>query len=56
MIGHEFTHGFDSMGRLFDGEGRLNNWWTEGDQNKFQELSQCMVKQVRVPFHVVKLC
>ncbi len=31
MIGHEMTHGFDEMGRKYDKNGTLNNWWTRAD-------------------------
>ncbi len=31
VIGHEITHGYDDQGRKFDGDGNLNDWWTESD-------------------------
>ncbi len=43
VIGHEMTHGFDDMGRQFDKEGNFNNWWAEGDAEKFNERAQVMV-------------
>jgi endothelin-converting enzyme/putative endopeptidase len=44
-IGHELTHGFDDEGRQFDKDGNLKNWWTKDDEQKFNDRSQCMVKQ-----------
>ena len=37
IIGHEMTHGFDDMGRLYDKDGNLNDWWAPEDAAKFQE-------------------
>lgn len=35
VIGHEITHGFDDDGRKFSGDGKLENWWTEADLERF---------------------
>jgi putative endopeptidase len=35
VIGHEITHGFDDQGRHYDGDGKLQDWWTEEDAKKF---------------------
>ncbi len=45
VIGHELTHGFDDQGRLYDGAGNLNNWWTDEDGKKFEKASSKLVAQ-----------
>lgn len=45
VIGHEITHGFDDKGALFDGKGNLNNWWAPEDLKRFEQATQCIVKQ-----------
>ena len=44
-IGHELTHGFDDEGRQFDKDGNLRNWWSQEDEEKFNQRAACMVKQ-----------
>ena len=44
-IGHELTHGFDDEGRQFDKDGNLRDWWTQADEQKFNDRAACMVKQ-----------
>ena len=44
-IGHEISHAFDDKGSQFDGDGNLNNWWTEEDRRNFDERTQKLVKQ-----------
>ncbi|KAI8889922.1 zincin [Backusella circina FSU 941] len=45
IIGHEFSHGFDSMGRLYDGNGNLVDWWTNTTTAEFVNRSQCFIDQ-----------
>ena len=44
-IGHETTHGFDDEGRLYDGAGRLTDWWTEADAKRFAAEAAKLGKQ-----------
>jgi len=37
IIGHEFTHAFDTLGSQYDKDGNLQNWWTDEDRAAFQE-------------------
>ncbi|TMQ17153.1 MAG: M13 family metallopeptidase [Deltaproteobacteria bacterium] len=45
VIGHEISHGFDDQGAQFDAQGRLDNWWTQDDLDKFHARGQCVVDQ-----------
>jgi putative endopeptidase len=45
VIGHEITHGFDSMGRLFDAKGALRDWWSPADGEAFVARSRNLVEQ-----------
>ena len=35
VIGHEMTHSFDDEGRHYDEHGRLIDWWTKADAERF---------------------
>ncbi len=45
VIGHEFTHGFDSLGRLYDAKGSVRDWWTAADARHFEKETQKLVRQ-----------
>lgn len=45
IIAHEMTHGFDDMGRQFDKDGKLVNWWKPETKKKFDEKKQCIIDQ-----------
>lgn len=45
VIGHEISHAFDDQGSRYDGEGNLNNWWTDADRKSFEELTQRLIAQ-----------
>ena len=44
-IGHEMTHGFDNMGRQFDKDGNLRDWWTKDDSKAFDAHSAMLIDQ-----------
>ena len=45
IIGHEFTHGFDNLGRRFDLNGQETNWWTNATLTEFNHKTACFIKQ-----------
>jgi putative endopeptidase len=45
VIGHEISHAFDDQGSRYDGDGNLNNWWTEQDSAAFKQLADQLVAQ-----------
>ncbi len=46
VIGHEITHHFDDQGRKYDPDGKLSDWWTPADVERFTKLSDVLVRQV----------
>jgi putative endopeptidase len=36
VIGHEISHSFDDQGRKIDAEGRIRDWWTPADAERFK--------------------
>jgi len=45
VIGHEIGHGFDDQGSKYDGDGRLEDWWTAEDRNEFEKRTKTLVDQ-----------
>ncbi|KAF9532319.1 hypothetical protein CPB83DRAFT_847643 [Crepidotus variabilis] len=45
VASHELTHAFDSAGRLYNQDGKLEQWWTNSTSEGFQRKQDCIVKQ-----------
>ena len=45
VIGHEIGHGFDDQGSRYDGDGNLNNWWTDFDRSEFEKRADQIISQ-----------
>ena len=45
VIGHEMSHHFDDQGAKYDAHGRLTQWWTDADVQRFNALSKRLVDQ-----------
>ena len=45
VIGHEITHGFDSLGRQYDPQGNLRDWWTPQANAEFKRRTDVLIKQ-----------
>ena len=45
VIGHEIGHGFDDQGAKYDGDGNLENWWTDSDRAEFGKRTAQLIAQ-----------
>jgi putative endopeptidase len=45
VIGHELSHHFDDQGRKYDKTGRLTDWWTPQDVERFTAMTGKLVAQ-----------
>lgn len=45
VIGHEIGHGFDDQGSKYDGDGRLEDWWTSEDRSEFEKRTKALIDQ-----------
>ena len=44
-IGHELIHGFDNVGRQYDAQGNLRDWWAPEDAQAFNQRAALVVRQ-----------
>ena len=45
VIGHEIGHGFDDQGSKYDGDGHLQDWWTDADRAAFEAHTKSLIDQ-----------
>lgn len=45
VIGHEIGHGFDDQGSRYNGDGQLQNWWTDADRAAFEARTGALIAQ-----------
>ncbi|CAD5223636.1 unnamed protein product [Bursaphelenchus okinawaensis] len=45
IIGHELTHGFDSNGVKYDGEGEMNPWMDNESTLNFNKMANCVINE-----------
>ncbi|BDH55303.1 M13 family metallopeptidase [Tsukamurella sp. PLM1] len=48
VIGHEIGHGFDDQGAKYDGDGNLEDWWTDDDREEFGKRTRALIEQYDV--------
>ena len=44
-IGHEMSHGFDDFGSQYGHDGKLYDWWTPKDKQKYKEMQKDVIRQ-----------
>jgi putative endopeptidase len=45
-MAHEITHSFDELGNIYDGQGRLGNWWSADDKDQYHAVAAKLVSQM----------
>ncbi|KAJ7702313.1 Metalloprotease [Mycena rosella] len=45
VAAHELTHAFDSAGRLYNQNGKLENWWSNSSNAGFELKQECIEAQ-----------
>ncbi|XP_012277674.1 endothelin-converting enzyme 1 isoform X2 [Orussus abietinus] len=45
VIGHEISHGFDDIGRRFDKNGNIVQWWSNQTIASYNQKARCFINQ-----------
>lgn len=56
LVGHEFTHGFDSVGAHYNSFGEENYWWSAKAGKVFNEREKCFVNQYNAYEVITSIC
>ena len=57
VASHELTHAFDSSGRMYNQDGKLEEWWTNATSEGFNKKQQCIQDQYSCKLsHLLVLC
>jgi len=49
ICGHELSHALDPMGREFDKNGSIRQWWGDKDIAAFRKKAECVVREYDPP-------
>ncbi|XP_066581409.1 endothelin-converting enzyme 1-like isoform X2 [Prorops nasuta] len=52
IIGHELSHAFDNVGRLFDANGNVAQWWGNETVENYDKRTMCFVEQFSRSFFI----
>jgi putative endopeptidase len=44
-MAHEISHSFDLLGNLYDARGRLGNWWSAEDLDRYRRVTSPLARQ-----------
>ncbi len=44
-MAHEIGHSFDELGNIYDARGRLGDWWTPGDHDRYRAATKGLIAQ-----------
>ena len=55
-IAHEISHSFDELGNIYDAHGRLSNWWSGEDLNRFRAEAAKLAAQFDTYCPLADLC
>lgn len=56
MLGHELTHGFDNVGRHYDSNGNVRQWWTNETVARYTEKTDCFIRHYNAYYEADVSC